>query len=1836
MEAKVFTSNFNHLYSDGIPSEQPANTYVFAGNAEKSQGALSQFFLCIEKSNELCAVMPDNSNVRGAYHLEERDWFIVLNYTGNGAEIGVFDYGRKEYRTVVKDADLDCPLDIEPCEYYDIATNVHNNCNRIKIHYSDKNDIYRVIDITDPCCEKGGSLNDTKLVKCVCIPTLKVSVIDGLGYLEAGTYSASLMVYDEDGNTSNYSVATNGITISEGSNRIAEPTNKAIVFEASGIPEDYSFGELVIFEQVQGKIRERVISDIGFGNDVFKFTYTGKEGTYQEGIGKEVRKRRRYDIKGNKIKEHNGAAIFADLQPERNWNVQKIANRIQWRWYSAWVPADEAHHYKSFRKNEFIIPAIWFNFKDGRRTRAGVGINDNYVTPEMVTTCDGCQLPNWFVTDTSTIEHQESLPGLANRAARRTTTKQNYKFRLSNRPGERIASKENPLTVKYQKNNKGCKCYNCGNVFQKCLKQVMIASLCIANLILSGWDDFMNFIDANQNDDTDGGDENNTGSTGPKQFEIPATDGSDCCQELYDCMDSSLEENNQYIDTISSEYSQTKDEVDEVFSDVDNNNTQGQNKGSFSKRSSKAGDCRAKEGDVRVNGHFNYQFKNGKWHHINNATVYEQFETAAPGTRNQDIPADHRVSGGEDESKLLGDESNGDCIPELTKPIFHATGKFGYGESEETYPETISRAEEDDCQPFFEEYAGQRVRLFRIPSSTKVGHFYSNGDNVPSGLNPGNDLRDETWVLITGIRAENILIPPELRDQLCEKEPFTIGVPPRTEADKSVISSGVLHGTFEGDVFGGNPHLFPKHNVNSFEFYDPTVRPSATNTFRRGRASTIPAYLYHSPDALLYGNKSRAQFAFIELEMYGEGIRYGMYAQGTEPKGFFQTRVNQAGARSGINLNHYRPFQPDTPLFRCIKAMDMAKENSTVPANGKFTLPLINQNRESGQYVEFFGAKADMNFNQDAFGEYGSTNGTDRQSDNSFIGDGIDHFSLIGNARAHYVTMMRFIPRMYGSVVNMGFVPIGLSGQEQDYATAVKVDDETGELVSNPVTVEGLVGDSYVGSYVYKRHSVVTDKVPEEISPQVDFSTGGSLEVALILLSIGALFFAPIVSIFILLLTVGARAFNIEECGTIPNSGDTNDIRNSASLRENMRGVNNTDLSQVTITAPSSDYWYPSVTSAYIHSVYCSDANLKYRGTGVVSLKADEDRPDNIAEVEFFNLKSLSVDSSWPNGKDWRYTWMNRIYKKLEEHSSFKIMGKYILLFIWVFVPAFIITFYAARIIAEAYNNQVVGVTNSVGFALTLIVAAVFIGMAIIWVNFWAGDDFDNRVVSSMLKMDNCFPHLKNSSGDEEGSPYAMKVGKYLRGLEDNFFFYNPDLVFTNWREITFSMPLHYDTEWCPKEYQPMAISSARQNPNSAINAWRNVNPFYMAEIPRTRGPITDIISMQNRLAIQTTESIFPVRYNPNRLNVTGDRLPLSSRNVFEGVAGLFGGVEEGYGGTKDPNASITTAYGHFFIDSDARRLRIFTGGGLKDQQFTGLDEFFDKNMGFKVLETWPDFPIRDQKCEGGIHYDIWIDYTKSLVYLYKKDYKLKPSINKQESGWCDNDKKIDGVDDLQYYEDNSFVVSFDLNTRKFKSFHYWRPEQTMFNRHHAFYIKDGKIYDSFTCNKFGNFFGVQMPTFIDAVVQVPSQYGYVSEMLKIKILGDIFEYNSDGTKLEIDEPIIDKVMVYNCRQSTGWIETEDYEIIQEDATEDQDNKPWEKKTNGLVVNLLENQVEGEVFSQYNPELEVMDVSDDNSCEPNGKLIDDWVGVRMYIKKRENVNVCIRRVMVFAKENKMY
>lgn len=479
--------------------------------------------------------------------------------------------------------------------------------------------------------------------------------------------------------------------------------------------------------------------------------------------------------------------------------------------------------------------------------------------------------------------------------------------------------------------------------------------------------------------------------------------------------------------------------------------------------------------------------------------------------------------------------------------------------SEELYPDT------KDCngQPIYGSLAGSGIRHHEVPSNIPL--VFSSQKGVVNHNQLDNTEWNDTWYVIVGLKVSNVYIPTddELGKPLNRTRPYSIVMMPRDDANKHILGQGVLIHTFRGNI-QGVPHAFPKNGVNSKDWIDRHVQTGADDN-HKNTSQGGDQYVLIGPDFMFKRPPLIADQVRIE-PISGSGDRYGLYAQDIKHDGgAFADRYDQRACRGAVNLNQHTPGGS----VYGVSGISYAPGNRTVKAPKGIEVPLCNMYRESSVYLQIDGGPT--------------------YDDDSWVGDGMVHECSIRNASAGIATLMRSNPSQYGKLENATYIETGL----------VAVGIQT--------TVQGFVGDSFVGHFAFKRSAYISNKVGTE-----------PIEVPNKIYS-------------------GLQKFlAMDDCSRLPDSADDEDVKN----RINMYG----EARCPAAGGGGQDYYYPKVLNYLVHIPVRAETNIHKLELG----------DPKLSELHYPNLKTFYLDAGVPKGTPWQESFLNQFYCEVKRPAKWR------------------------------------------------------------------------------------------------------------------------------------------------------------------------------------------------------------------------------------------------------------------------------------------------------------------------------------------------------------------------------------------------------------------------------------------------------------------------------------------------------------------------------------------------------------------------------------------------------
>ena len=164
------------------------------------------------------------------------------------------------------------------------------------------------------------------------------------------------------------------------------------------------------------------------------------------------------------------------------------------------------------------------------------------------------------------------------------------------------------------------------------------------------------------------------------------------------------------------------------------------------------------------------------------------------------------------------------------------------------------------------------------------------------------------------------------------------------------------------------------------------------------------------------------------------------------------------------------------------------------------------------------------------------------------------------------------------------------------------------------------------------------------------------------------------------------------------------------------------------------------------------------------------------------------------------------------------------------------------------------------------------------------------------------------------------------------------------------------------------------------------------ADIPKNRGDITNLFTVGDTLYIHTEKALFQTKGN--------EQLELGSVKAFIGSGDIFAiaptelqNSEIGYGGTTSFLSSVTTQFGHLYVDRRGRRVHAVAGGQIQEAM-KGMEHWLRDNIPFEIeryginvdSESFPYNPEATTDKNNAMGFHVGYDAKFKRIVLTKKE----------------------------------------------------------------------------------------------------------------------------------------------------------------------------------------------------------------------------------------------------------
>lgn len=373
------------------------------------------------------------------------------------------------------------------------------------------------------------------------------------------------------------------------------------------------------------------------------------------------------------------------------------------------------------------------------------------------------------------------------------------------------------------------------------------------------------------------------------------------------------------------------------------------------------------------------------------------------------------------------------------------------------------------------------------------------------------------------------------------------------------------------------------------------------------------------------------------------------------------------------------------------------------------------------------------------------------------------------------------------------------------------------------------------------------------------------------------------------------------------------------------------------------------------------------------------------------------------------------------------------------------------------------------------------------------------------------------------------------------------------------TQPINYNNDDCVTTYRNRVINSLPDyDSDFNTDSWR----IYLAndyhDFPLVNGQLVGMTGIERDkvvLRFENTTLIFNAYYT---MDTNAGTAQIGTANMFAQKPVEYAKSDIGYGGSQH-NAFISTQFGHFWVDA-ARSSVLYLpsgDGGLVDiaQSF---QPFFNNNLPFYILKSFPDFPVDNNFKDIGI--TLTWDNRFDRLFLTKLDYELLPKW-RQSNNPTDYVDYVDGsfvhctgvnpvecvpvsLTDTTYFCNKSWTISYSPLTKSWISFHSFVPNYYIA---HENYFQSGinfpqdndldkvGIWNHLVTNKsYQVYYGELYPYITDVVVK---EQMVNKQLQSIEYQADFLRFQNDYDYYYNPRVTFNKMVIWSENQNSGNLE---------------------------------------------------------------------------------------------------
>lgn len=416
---------------------------------------------------------------------------------------------------------------------------------------------------------------------------------------------------------------------------------------------------------------------------------------------------------------------------------------------------------------------------------------------------------------------------------------------------------------------------------------------------------------------------------------------------------------------------------------------------------------------------------------------------------------------------------------------------------------------------------------------------------------------------------------------------------------------------------------------------------------------------------------------------------------------------------------------------------------------------------------------------------------------------------------------------------------------------------------------------------------------------------------------------------------------------------------------------------------------------------------------------------------------------------------------------------------------------------------------------------------------------------------------------------YAIDVETW--GMYPETYNYNKSFSFLDGIQLFYPVPFNFQfCNVCTEDHPYRVYYSEVDNQETALDWSRIIYENNYQDLSGLNGEITDLFTNFDNLYATTVRSLYMLPVNAQTLQSDLSTVYLGTGTTLGIPAKELKNTQYGFGGQQYFKSRVSTEYGTFFVDAISKRPFLLSSS-LEDISLGGMRTFW-QNEGKVSFEeqfmklTGKSYNIKSTSSPIGVGYISTYDPRYKRVIVHKRDFKILPEWESKfqyypqatddpssapiyDAGvlwfngfnfyYCNGlepivHEKIT-FDQVEYFENTSFTLSYSMLTRKWASFHSYLPSY-IYNNSKEYFSQPDEAYTQalykHNAGEFQTYYEKRFAHIVDMIMQQNPYEGKLSSA--VTYTSKVKEF-VDSAKDWREIPITYSAFVgYNSNQTTG------------------------------------------------------------------------------------------------------